>query len=52
MSFVRPHFDYSDIIYKQAYNEPFHAKLESYQYNAALAITGPTTGTSKEKLYQ
>ena len=27
-------------------------KTESVQYNTALAITGPITGTSKEKLYQ
>ena len=30
----------------------FHHKLESIQYNACLAITGATRGTSKEKLYQ
>ena len=29
-----------------------HHKLESTQYNACLAITGATRGTSKEKLYQ
>ena len=27
-------------------------KIESYQYNAALAITGAIRGSSKEKLYQ
>ena len=32
--------DYGDIIYDRAYNESFHQKLESIQYNAALAITG------------
>ena len=51
-SFVRPHMDYGDIIYNQAYNASFHRKLESIQYNAALAITGAIRGTSKEKLYQ
>ena len=30
----------------------FHQKMESIQYNAYLAITGVTRGTSKEKLYQ
>ena len=46
-SFIRPHLDYGDIIYDQAYNASFHQKLGSVQYNAALAIRG----TSKEKLY-
>ena len=29
----------------------FHQRLESLQYNAALAITGAFRGTSKEKRY-
>ena len=33
------------------YNTSFHQRLESLQYNAALAITGVIRGTSKEKLY-
>ena len=51
-SFIRPHLDYGDIIYDQAYNCSFHQKLESVQYNAALAITGAIRGSSREKLYQ
>ena len=39
-SFARPHLDYRDIIYDQPNNEGFRQKLESYQYKAALAITG------------
>ena len=39
-SFIRPHLDYGDIIYDQAYNASFHQKLELLQYNACLAITG------------
>ena len=35
-SFIRPHLDYGDIIYDQHYNNSFHQKLESIQYNAAL----------------
>ena len=27
--FIRPHLDYGDIIYDKAFNESFHAKLES-----------------------
>ena len=51
-AFIRPHLDYGDIPYDQAYNMSFHQKLESIQYNACLAITGTIRGTSKEKLYQ
>ena len=51
-SFVRPHLDYGDVIYDQHYNNSFHQKLESIQYNAALAITGAIRGSSREKLYQ
>ena len=50
--FIRPYLDYGDMIYGQAYKEPFHQKLESIQYNAALAIKGAITGTSREKLYR
>ena len=48
-SFIRPHLDYSDIIYDEAYNSSFHQKI---QYNLALAITGAIRRTSKENLYQ
>ena len=51
-AFIRPHLDYGDILYDQAYNMSFQQKLESIQYNACLAITGAIRGTSKEKLYQ
>ena len=51
-SFVRPHLNYSDVIYDQPNNSRFSDKIESAQYNAALAINGAIRGTSKEKLYQ
>ena len=50
-SFIRPPLNYGDIIYDQAYNVSFHQKLDSIQYNAALAITGAIRGSFKEKLY-
>ena len=50
--FVRPHLDYGDIIYDQPQNESLSNKLESIQYNAALAITGTIQGASKTKLYK
>ena len=52
-AFVRPHLDYGDILYDQAYNMSFcHKKLESIQHNAWLAITGVIRSTSEEKFYQ
>ena len=48
--FHRPHLDYDDIIYDQAYNLSFHQKLESFQYNATLALTGAVSRSSREKL--
>ena len=39
-SFIRIHLDYGDVIYDQHYNNTFHQKLESIQYNAALTIKG------------
>ena len=50
--FIRPHLDYRDILYDQIFNNSFHERLELIQYNAALAITGATRGSSREKLYQ
>ena len=50
-SFIRRHLDYGVIIYDLAYSASFHLKIESVQYNSALAIAGAIRGTSKEKLY-
>ena len=50
--FIRPHLDYGDVVYDQSSNDAFSDKLETVQYNAALAITGAIKGTSREKLYQ
>ena len=50
-SFIRPHLDYGDVIYDQAYTVLFQQKIESVQYTTALASTGAIRGTSKEKLY-
>ena len=49
--FVRPHLDYGDIIYDKAFIGSFQKKLETIQYNAALAITGAIRGPSREKVY-
>ena len=50
--FIRPHLDYGDVINDQPNLPSLANKIESVQYNAALAITGAIRGTSKEKLYQ
>ena len=51
-TFIRSQLDYADIIYDQPSNMSFCDKLESIQYNSALAITGAIRGTSKDKLYK
>ena len=50
-SFVRLHLDYEDVVYDQPHNETFCSKLESVQYNEALAITGAIRRTSQTILY-
>ena len=50
--FIRSHLDYVDVLYDQHYNNSFDQKLESIQYNAALAIAGAIRGSSREKLCQ
>ena len=49
-TFFRPRLYYADIIYDQPNNDTFNQRLESVQYNAALAITGCFRGTSQKKL--
>ena len=51
-SFIRSIIEYADVIYDQPSNNSFSDKIESVQYNAALAITGAIRGTSKDKLYK
>ena len=50
-SFVRPHFDYGDILNDQPNNKRSGQKIETVQYSAALAITSTIKGTSQIKLY-
>ena len=51
-SFLQPHLDYADIIYDPLNNLNLCNKIETCQYNAALAITGAIRGSSRERLYQ
>ena len=50
--FVKTHLDYGNIIYDQTFNNSFHQKIESLQYNTALGITGAIRGTSRENFFQ
>ena len=50
--FLRPHLDYGDVVYDQPSNDAFSNKLETVQYNLALAVRGAVKGTSPEKLCQ
>ena len=46
---VRPHLSYKDIPYDLTYNNSFHRKLESIQYNACLALSGAVRGFFEKK---
>ena len=48
-AFVRPHLDYGDIIYDNPIIDSFCNKIESVQYNVALAITRAIHGISRVK---
>ena len=39
-AFVRPHLDYGDVLFDQAFNASSHENLEYIQYNACLALMG------------
>lgn len=39
-AFILPLIDYVDVIYNQSYNVSFNQKLEMFQCNAVLVITG------------
>ena len=47
-SFIRPHLDYADVIFDKPSNATFSNRIESAQYNAALAITGTIRGTLRK----
>ena len=49
---IRSHLDYAHVIFDKHSNATFSNRIESVQYNAALAITRTIRGISKEKLYQ
>ena len=60
-TYVRPHFDYCDVIYHiphivNIFNHsislnPLMERIERIQYQAALAVTGTWQGSNRNKLY-
>ena len=52
-SFIRPHLDYDDVIYDQAYTASFHQKIEFVQYNSSLVQYNSSFGIPwKNKMVQ
>ena len=51
-TFIRPHLDYGDVICDRVFNELFHQRLESIQYNAAVAITTTIRETSLRSFFK
>ena len=51
-AFIRLQLDYGEVVFDQSFNNSFHQRIESIQYNVALAITGAIRGTFNKKLYQ
>ena len=49
-AFVKPHFDYDDIICMTKDKITFYQESELFQCNVCLATSGAFRGTSKEKL--
>ena len=49
-TFIRSILDYADIIYEKRLKESFEDKLEIFQYNAALVITGAIKGTLRDRI--
>ena len=47
-AFIRSHLDYGNVLYDQAFNNSFHGKMESIQYNACLVITGAIRRTARQ----
>ena len=50
-SFVRPHLNYSDILYDKLANLNSESKIEKVQYKACVAITRAIQGPSRKQLY-
>ena len=49
---ARSVLDYAYIIYDKPLTESFKDRLEMFQYNATLFITGTIKGTSPDRIYR
>ena len=49
-AFVRPHVDYSDVIYDKMFNQSWQKKVSLSQYNTALPITRTIRGTKQRNV--
>ena len=50
-NFICPYLDCEYILYDKAFNPSINHKIEPNQYNACIAITGATNGSSRKKNY-
>ena len=46
--FIRPHLNYSEIVYDKPNNNSFIKKTKNIQYETCIGITGAIQGTSRE----
>ena len=49
---IKSSLEYGDVIFNQPKLSFLTNKIESFQYNMCLTISGVVRGTSKEELYQ
>ena len=49
-SFIRPHLDYTDIIYDKPGNVNFESKLERVQCSVCIVITCAIRGTNRDRI--
>ena len=53
--YVRPHFEYGDMIYHKPdpqFTDDMTKRLERIQYSSALAVSGAWRGTNIDRLYE
>ena len=49
---IKPHLDYTNLIYDKPNNDPFYQKSKNAPYRPVLTTTGTIQGTSRGTLYQ
>ena len=51
-SFIQPHVDYAGIIYDEPNKINLCNKIDTCQFNVALAVTGAIRGSLRKRLHQ